>query len=125
MVKRDKIRAYVNKHSGDDAVRGNRVGKILTKAYSGFVHAASPHIMDMCVGEIARFDVSGQRRTLRRTHFERDAMNYFHRGILALSVAAKAFGDEELFTSLLTESERFESQMNQARGRLAKRIVRL
>ena len=114
MVGRDKIRAYVNQYSGDDAARGNRVGKILTKAYSGFVHAASPHIMDMCAGHVARFDVNGECRTLRRVEFERDAMNYFYRGILAMAIAAKAFGDDELFASLLPEAERFESQMKQA-----------
>ena len=110
-VARDKIRAYVNQYSGDDAARGNKVGKVLTKAYSGFIHAASPHIMDMCVGYIARFDIDGQCRVLRRAEFERDAMNYFYRGILAMAVAAKAFNDDELFASLLPEAKRFESQM--------------
>jgi hypothetical protein len=112
MVSRDKIRAYVNQHSGDDAARGNKIGKVLTKAYSGFVHAASPHIMDMCAGHIPKFDVSGQCKTLRQTEFERDAMNYFYRGLLAMAVATKAFNDEELFASIHSEAKRFEAEMN-------------
>jgi tRNA U38,U39,U40 pseudouridine synthase TruA len=119
MVSRDKIRAYVNQHSGDDATRGNKVGKVLTKAYSGFVHAASPHIMDMCFGYTPRFDVNGECRALRRAEFERDAMNYFYRGILSMAVAAKAFGDERLFASMLSEEKRFEAAMNNYRARRA------
>ncbi len=112
MVKRDKIRAYVNQHSGDRAERGNKAGKVLTTAYSGFVHAASPHIMDMCFGNMAKFDIGGQCRTLRRAEFERDAMNYFYRATMAMAAAAKAFGDELLFVSTLSEIERLEAHMH-------------
>jgi hypothetical protein len=44
MVKREKIRAYIEAEvpSGPEAVRAKAVGKVLTKAYSGFIHAASP-----------------------------------------------------------------------------------
>jgi hypothetical protein len=66
MVKRDKIRAYVSRSLwGEDPSRANLVNKIIAKAYSGFVHAASPHIMDMYGGLPPRFDVSGDYRRLR------------------------------------------------------------
>jgi hypothetical protein len=111
MVGRDKIRAYVNKFTDQDPGHGNKIGKVLTKMYSGFVHAASPHIMDMCAGDNPRFDVSGRLRNLRRSEYECDAMNYFFRSTTAMAVAAKAFGDEDLFALLFSEKNRLEAEM--------------
>jgi hypothetical protein len=100
MVKREKIRAYVNSASGAEAARANAVGKVLAKAYSGFIHAASPQIMDMYGGLPAQFDVSGKFRNWRAPSQERDALNYFYRAVLAMAAAAKAFSDDELFTTI-------------------------
>jgi hypothetical protein len=50
MVRRAKIRDYVNQDLGADSSRANTGGRVITKAYSGFVHAASPHIMDIYGG---------------------------------------------------------------------------
>jgi hypothetical protein len=67
--------------------------------------------MDMCAGYIPQFDVKGRHKDLRRAEFERDAMNYFYRGLLAVAVAAKAFGDNGLFESMKSEAKRFETEM--------------
>jgi hypothetical protein len=111
MVKRDKIRAYIHQGYGPDQGRANAVGKILTKAYSGFIHAASPHIMDMCGGMPTRFDVSGESRILRGPEHERDALNYFYRAVLAMAVAAMAFGDDDLFSSMRAFASEVETAM--------------
>jgi hypothetical protein len=116
MVKREKIRAYVNRQSGAGSSRGNIAGKIIAKAYSGFVHAASPHIMDMCGGKPPRFDVSGEFRNVRHREFADDAMNYFYRALVAMAFAAKAFGDEDLFQKMRTDAATFEVRMNARRG---------
>lgn len=110
-VKREKIRAYVNQVLGADSSRANVVGKILTKTYSGFVHAASPHIMDMCGGAPARFDISGEFRSLRGEEHADDALNYFLRALFSIAFAAKAFGDEELFLEMHAKSTRLEAIM--------------
>jgi hypothetical protein len=111
MVKREKIRAYVNRQLGPESSRASVAGKIITKAYSGFVHAASPHIMDMCGGVPPRFDVSGEFRNLRRREFADDAMNYFYRALLGMAFAVKAFGDEDLFQKIRTDAAAFEVRM--------------
>jgi hypothetical protein len=113
MVKREKIRAYVNQTDP----RANVASKIITKAYSGFVHAASAHIMDMCGGMPPRFDVSGEFRSLRRREFSDDAMNYFYRALLGMAFAAKAFEDEDLFHKLRADAATFEVRMNARRAR--------
>jgi hypothetical protein len=113
MVKREKIRAYIERHlsSGADAARAKAVGKLLTKAYSGFIHAASPHIMDMYGGMPPRFDVSGAFKKFRYAEHERDALNYFYRPILAMAFAAKAFGDEDLGSSMRGLASEIETAM--------------
>ncbi|HEY5306311.1 MAG TPA: hypothetical protein VIJ52_06560 [Pseudolabrys sp.] len=115
MVRRGKIRAYINKTQGSSESRANTVEKILTKAYSGFVHAASPHIMDMCGGEPPRFDVSCEFSGLRKASQENDALNYFYRALLSMAFGAKALGDEELFSSIRAAASQFESRMETIR----------
>jgi hypothetical protein len=111
MVGRDKIRAYIHRELGAESSRAER---IITKAYSGFVHAASPHIMDMCGGEPPRFDVSGKFRTLRGEEHADDALNYFYRALLSMALAAKAFGEEELFSEMRDEAAKLEARMKSA-----------
>lgn len=113
MLGRDRIRAYVHQELGSDTSRANITGKVLTKAYSGFVHAASPHIMDMYGGINPRFDVTGESKHLRGGEHADDALNYFLRGLFAMAFAAKAFGDEELFLEMRATSANLEKNMQQ------------
>lgn len=101
-VPRQKIRAYL-----DRCVSGPKgsskdldASRIVSKAYSGFVHAASPQIMDMYGGAPPRFHMQGMHGTVRQTEHRADIWNYFYRGIMACCLTAKAFGDEELFVSI-------------------------
>jgi hypothetical protein len=116
MIKREKIRAYIedNGPPGPDAVRAKAVGKVLTKAYSGFIHAASPHIMDMYGGIPPRFDVNGASKNFRYTEHARDALNYFYRAVLAMAVTAKAFQDESLFSLMQGLAATIERGMGRA-----------
>lgn len=109
MVSREKIRAYVNRELGSDSSRANVVGKIVAKSYSGFVHAASPHIMDMCGGAPPHFDVSGEFRSFRHREHAADALNYFLRALFSMAFAAKAFSDEELFSDIRAEAANLEA----------------
>jgi hypothetical protein len=57
MVSRKKIRAYVAKVAmlGSDPSTGVTLSHTIHSMYSGFVHGASPHIMDMVEGSPPRF----------------------------------------------------------------------
>ena len=96
---------------GEGDSRANVVSKIIAKAYSGFVHAASPHIMDMYGGWPPQFDLSGEFRTLRGEEHADDALNYFLRALHSMALAAKAFGDEALFEAMLAEADKLEARM--------------
>lgn len=115
MVGREKIRAYINKGTGPDESKANVTGKILTKAYSGFIHAASPHIMDMCGGDPPRFDVRSEFSELRMASQADDAMNYFYRALVSMAYGAKALADEELFSRMHKAASIFEKHMDSIR----------
>lgn len=115
MVPRDKIRAYIARieGSGLDPSRGVAVTQTISKAYSGFVHGASPQIMEMYGGDPPRFHVSGMRGTSRFSEHQHDLWNYFYRGICSFGFAAKAFGDDALFSSI----QRYRDEFAKRSGR--------
>jgi hypothetical protein len=109
MVPRKKIFAYISKHLGKEY--GQREVKEVirthSKTYSGYVHGASPHIMELYFGSPPRFHLQGaQKSPLYEDHVE-DILNYFYRGILDFVFAAKSFGDEVLVKKIHTYSKEF------------------
>jgi hypothetical protein len=109
MVSREKIRAYCSRIlSVKDPSTPTALGTKLSKAYSGFVHGASPHIMDMYGGDPPRFHTTGLLGTPLIPLHHDDLRNYFYRALLAFGAGAKAFGDKELFDSLALQITDFE-----------------
>lgn len=110
-IPRKKIRAYLARIATPALTVSQRVdlSKTISKVYSGFVHGASPHIMEMYGGSPPRFHVSGMLGTPRIEHHANDLWNYFYRGILSFALVAKAFGDESLFDSIRAYRDHFES----------------
>lgn len=110
MVQRQKIRAYIARAGGsDDPSTADSVGRTVHKAYSGFVHAASPQVMDMVEGSPPRFQISGTSRRYRRAEHLEDAWNYFYRGLLSVTMVAKAFGDAPLVGDMYAYLREFET----------------
>ena len=102
MTPRKKIHAYLSKMGGknSDPSTHQEVSRTISKAYSGFIHGASPHIMDMYGGNPAKFHMNGMLDAEIHQDHEEDIWNYFYRGIMAFAFAAKAFGDEKLFADI-------------------------
>ena len=100
MVPRRKIRAHIAREVSrvpGSTLNPSQVGensRTMSKAYSGYVHAASPQSMEMYGGNPPRFHMAGMLGTpLARGH-EAEFKNYVYRSICAFSVAAKALGDD-------------------------------
>ncbi|ARN76355.1 hypothetical protein BST96_09515 [Oceanicoccus sagamiensis] len=110
MVPRKKIRAYLARIEGVgfDQSRGVEVTRTLSKAYSGFVHGASPHIMDLYGGNPAHFHVTGMQGTTRMKEHTDDLWNYMYRTYISHIAVARAFGAEEVVEPLLEHKVRFE-----------------
>ncbi len=111
MVPRKKIRAYLARLKGPQVSESKQIETttVLSKVYSGFVHGASPQIMDMYGGDPPRFAVSGMLGTPRIIHHSHDLWNYFYRGILSFAVVAKAFGDDDMCNEIRKYRDHFES----------------
>lgn len=113
MVRRKKIRAYIARSpigTGDPSghVEATRT---ITKAYSGFVHAASPHIMDMYGGQPARFHTMGMLGTDREPEHRRDIINYYYRSLTAFVAAARALDHQQQYDRLFELFRRYEIEM--------------
>lgn len=115
MIPRRRIRAYLAHIKGSELDPSSRVdlSRTLSKGYSGFVHGASPHIMDMYGGNPARFHVMGMLGTPHEDDHRQDFWNYVYRGILAFEFAAMAFGDGALLDRIREYRHDFERQSNE------------
>lgn len=102
MIPRKKIIAYLAQDwgTGYDQSSFTEVMRTLSKTYSGYVHGASPHLMELCYGEPPIFHLYGSKDSPLFEDHEADLINYFYRGILAYAVSAKAFGNDKLFEDL-------------------------
>ena len=111
MILRKKIHAYLARAARDPSTHA-KLAQTLSKSYSGYVHGASPHIMDMYGGNPPRFHVRGMRGTPLETAYRRDFWNYIYRGTHAFAYAAMAFGDRAMRDSFralrddLTDTQR-------------------
>lgn len=109
MIPRQKIRAYLSRIEVKSLDPSSRVEVMRTvqKVYSGFVHGASPHIMDMYVGSPPRWHLRGMLGTIRANEHRQDLWNAFYRSIGSFVLTAKAFGDEVLVSSVLQYMRNF------------------
>ena len=111
MVPRKKIRAYIA-HSPigtDDPSSHVEAGRTISKAYSGFVHAASPHIMETYGGVPPRFHTSGMLGTAREREYREDILKYYNRGLGAFVIGARAIGNEPAYLRLYALSQAYAS----------------
>ena len=109
MIPRKKIRAFNSKDrgAGYDQSSTIEVTRTISKAYSGYVHGASPQLMELYYGVPPRFHLSGGTDSpFYEDHLE-DLLNYYYRGILSFAFAAKAFGEENLFKRIRDFSVKF------------------
>lgn len=74
--------------------------RTISSTYSGFVHAASTHCMDMYGGNPPKFHVSGMLHTPRHDEFYENAWHYFYRGLLTMMLIALSFEEEEILKDL-------------------------
>ena len=110
MPTRRKVRAYIANVEGVemDPSTGVELGRTISKAYSGFIHGASPHIMDMYGGHPPHFHTQGMLGTPRVEELRHDLWNYMYRSFLSHIVVAKILGAEKHVEILLKHKKVFE-----------------
>jgi len=111
MIPRKKIRAYIAKIEGNilDPSRSIELSRTISSTYSGYVHGASPQIMDMYGGNPPQFHTKGLLGTPRMDAYADDLWNYMYRTFLSHLLVAKALGAEEHVKILNQHKLRFEN----------------
>lgn len=113
-VPREKIVSAIHAINPDPSTGGN-AAKVLSKSYSGFVHAAAPHVMELYDARSKSFGVSAAP-DYRQSEHETDLWNYMYRGATALMFAAKAFGSGAHFDLLGQCLEEFQDRTGKNGG---------
>lgn len=122
MILRKKIRAFNTKDRGTgyDQSSTIEVLRTISKTYSGYVHGASPQLMELYFGDPPYFHLAGGIDSPFYKDHVGDLLNYYYRAILAFAFTAKAFGEEELFARIRDYSGEFaiasgrENQLREA-----------
>lgn len=105
-----EVRKWVEQRMGGGPNEaGPKAVRVVNQTYSGYVHAAAPHVMDMCGGSERRFQLTGLSgaSSIVGDHV-RDFWNYVYRGFLSAICVAKSFGDEDALRHLHEALSRFE-----------------
>lgn len=111
-IKRSKIRAFLNRaFDQPDPSSADAVGALLHGAYSGFVHGAAPHLMELFDENSGRFMLSGISRNIRHIDYVLDAQNMFYRGLMSGIFVSKALGSEMTVANLTSALEQFQSSI--------------
>lgn len=111
MVLRKNIRAYIAKHGGDDPSGHISASKTVHKTDSGYVHAASPHIMDSYGGNPPHFHTGGMLGTIRETEYRWYLQNYFFRAVTSFAISANAFRAREMHAQMMVLMGDWEQQL--------------
>jgi hypothetical protein len=108
-VRRDKIRAFVNR-GVDDPSSANDAGRVIFRTYSAYVHATSVSIVDMCAGEPPRYQLAGMLNNPLYADHAEDIWNSFYRGLVSAVFVAKAFNDDALMEERLNSMRVFQKE---------------
>jgi hypothetical protein len=113
LIPRRKIRNYLANIEGSlYSSTGVELSRTISKTYSGFVHGASPHIMEIYGGNPPHFHTNGMLGTPRMEEYTDDLWNYMYRTFLSHIVVAKALGAEKHVEILNKHRLRFEQNRN-------------
>ena len=112
MIPRKKIRAYLQSEGGVDEQQANirDAGRMLSKMFSDFLHAASPQIMEMYFGQPPKYHIHGVCNTPRHREYKEMFWNYIFRSLHSFALASKAFGEDDLCKGLGGYASKFASR---------------
>lgn len=97
-IPRKKIRAVIADagKNGLNPHDAREVSRTISQAYSGYVHGASGHILEMVGGNPLRYFLSGMAGTPRQSEFTYNYWDYAYRGLISVVLAAKVLGEAEI-----------------------------
>lgn len=113
-ILRRKIRAAIANISvpGSNPSRDIELYRTLDKTFSGFLHGASPQIMEMYGGPVPHFHILGMLGTPREEQARNSIWNYFYRGLCDQLLVALCFRLSEVVAQLETIRAEYEASDN-------------
>lgn len=101
-LQRNEIREFIQDALGQGMDREAVIStfKTISAVYSGYIHAAATHIMDLCRGDPPKFDLRGTSDPLLASAHAQDFGNVVYRAICSFQGAAKVFGDAKRLEGL-------------------------
>ncbi len=111
MVLRKHIRAYIAKQGGDDPSAHIKASKRVHRTDSGYIHSASPHIMDSYSGQSPHFHTEGMSGTAREVEYRWHVQNYFFRAVSSFAIAANAFCLQDMHSEMMGLMKAWEQQL--------------
>lgn len=111
-IRRKKIRAYIERRQASAVPKGKQAASIVYQAYSGYVHAASPHIMEMCSFNSLRFSLDGSENVELFESHVRDAVNYFVQGFYVVAAMASKLGKPKLYQDFKSRGDQLSDTWN-------------
>lgn len=114
-IRREKIRAAIARIPGWELNPhdNQELHRTLSQAYSGYVHGASVHILEMYGGDPAQFHIRGMLGTPRMDEFVKNTWDYFYRGLITVMMVALSFKRQELLKELYAFRNYVEKASNQ------------
>jgi hypothetical protein len=102
-ISRSKIQSYIARSINDGTPDHQHIAtsKYLSRTYSGYVHGAAPHLMDMYNPDSRKFDVSGMANKHLLSSHGIDFENYLFRGVCLMAIVAKALGETKVHTEAM------------------------
>jgi hypothetical protein len=86
--------------------------RTLYQAYSGYVHCAYHHIMEMYGGSPPRYHLNGMKGTPRINEWEENTKHYIHRGFNLLLEIAQKMNLRQLVEEIRKSRKFFERELN-------------
>jgi hypothetical protein len=107
---RRKIQAWNSRLRGiEDPSTAQSVDRLLQGVFSGYVHGASPHIMDLYDPVRQRFCLAGLPDSPVRDSYIVDSANYPYRALMAAVMVSRRLGLEEVADGLYAKVKEAEA----------------
>jgi hypothetical protein len=125
-IPRKKIQAAIAKipESELNPSDAQELYRTLSKAYSGYVHGASVHIMEMYGGNPPQYYLAGMRDTPRIATFTENLWDYFYRGLLSVMFVVLSFGEQKLLQDLYALRNYFEKKSGETEWEHPEKMVK-
>lgn len=97
---RREVRDYIHARTSSLCALGAKASEVLYQGYSGYVHADSPHLMEMWDWHSQLYELDGIKDSdLFQSHVA-DATNYFARGFYNLASLASRLDEPNAYAAL-------------------------